>query len=138
MEEPTAADRELLAAAEAALAEGYVEGRHDVAAAVRTGAGRIVTGLNLEASTNRAAVCAEAIAIGRAVCEGARGFDAIVAVWYPATGGAAQVCSPCGVCRELIADYAPEATVLVWDGTLQRSTLSELLPASWGWDGVRP
>lgn len=65
----------------------------------------------------RLAVCAEAVALGRAATEaGDTDVDTIVAVYHPAPGAvdqAVRVVAPCGMCRELIADYAPGARVLV-------------------------
>ena len=63
------------------------------------------------------AVCAEAVALGRAATEaGDTDVDTIVAVYHPAPDAAdraVRVVAPCGMCRELIADYAPAARVLV-------------------------
>lgn len=72
----------------------------------------------------RIAVCAEAIAIGIAATAGDTEIEMIVAV---NRGG--QVVSPCGMCRELIADYAPDAKVIVPAslGTML-VTINDLLP----------
>lgn len=128
----TAADEELIAAARTAIAHAYRRGWHQVGAALRTRSGRIITGVHLEANVGRIAICAEAIAIGRAIMEGEREFTTIVAVYHPPPDAADQtsrVVSPCGMCRELIADYAPECEVIYpgADGVV-KSAVAELLP----------
>ena len=73
--------------------------------------------MHLEATVGRIALCAEAVALGRAATEaGDTEVDTIVAVYHPGPDAAdqtARVVAPCGMCRELIADYAPNARVLV-------------------------
>ncbi len=56
----------------------------------------------------RVAVCAEAIAVGMAAAAGNTDISLIVAV-----NRAGEVFAPCGICRELISDYAPDAAVIV-------------------------
>jgi len=78
-------------------------------------------------------VCAEAVAIGRALTEhGDKGIETIVAVRHPKPGepGALAVVSPCGTCRELIHDYDAKARVIVPDGAKGPTvtTIGELLP----------
>jgi cytidine deaminase len=101
-------DRELIAAARQIIRERYKPDWHRVGAALRTRSGKVYAAVHLEAYVGRIAVCAEAIAIGMAVSAGERGIERIVAVRH--TG---NVVSPCGMCRELISDYAPEALVIV-------------------------
>jgi len=64
--------------------------------------------VHLEASIGRIAVCAEAIALGMAAAEGGSDVEMIVAV-----NKAGEVMPPCGMCRELVSGYAPEALVIV-------------------------
>ena len=114
------ADRELIAAATAAIRERYRDDWQEVGAALRTRSGKIFTGVNLDAYLGRMAVCAEAVALGRAFVElGDAGIDTIVAVRHPAPAEKDQsiaVVSPCGACRELIFDYDRNARVIVPDG----------------------
>jgi cytidine deaminase len=106
-------DRELIEAAARAIGSRFKPNWHVVGAALRTRTGEIVTGIHLEASVGRIAVCAEAIALGRAATElGSTEIDTIVAV-YHAVDGAIRVVAPCGMCRELISDYAPDARVII-------------------------
>ena len=81
-------DQELIAAATEAIKQRYRNDWQEVGAALRTRDGRIVTGVNLDAYLGRMAVCAEAVAIGRAIAEaGDQGIETIVAVRHPTPGG---------------------------------------------------
>jgi cytidine deaminase len=126
-------DRELIAAARAAIRERYRDEWQEVGAALRTRDGRIITGVNIDAYLGRMAVCAEAVAIGRAITEaGDQGIETIVAVRHPKPLEADQtiaVVSPCGSCREIICDYDANARVIVPNGDEPAvATIGELLP----------
>ncbi|NOJ46880.1 cytidine deaminase [Bradyrhizobium archetypum] len=126
-------DKELIAAAIDAIRPRYRNKWQEVGAAMRTRDGRIVTGVNIDAYIGRIAVCAEAIAIGRAITEtGDRGIETIVAVRHPKPDepGNIAVVSPCGICRELIHDYDAKARVIVPDNGREPQvvTIGELLP----------
>ena len=100
---------------------------------MRTRSGKIFTGVNLDAYLGRMAVCAEAVALGRAIVDlGDAGIDTIVAVRHPPPGDKDQtikVVSPCGACRELIFDYDPKARVIVPNGKSPAVVpIAELLP----------
>ena len=116
-EKLTAKDEALIAAARAAIKERYRNEWQEVGAALRTRDGRIITGVNIDAYLGRMAVCAEAVAIGRAITEaGDQGIETIVAVRHPEPADKDQtivVVSPCGSCRELIWDYDRNARVIV-------------------------
>lgn len=137
MDPLTADDLALVAAAERAITERYRPEWHVVGAALRTRAGRVFTGVHLEAYVGRIAVCAEAVALGRAATEaGDTDVHTIVAVIHPAPHAPDQrvrVVAPCGMCRELIADYAPAARVLVPDdrGEPTVRSVAELLPGKY-------
>ncbi|HEY2530358.1 MAG TPA: cytidine deaminase [Xanthobacteraceae bacterium] len=126
-------DQELIAAATAAIKERYRFDWQEVGAALRTRSGEIFTGVNLDAYLGRMAVCAEAVALGRAVVNlGDAGIDTIVAVRHPPPeqkNQAIAVVSPCGACRELIYDYDRNARVIVPDGGSPTVVaIAELLP----------
>ena len=126
-------DRELIAAATAAIKARYRDDWQEVGAALRTRSGRIFTGVNLDAYLGRMAVCAEAVALGRALVDvGDDGIATIVAVRHPPPEQADQtiaVVSPCGACRELIFDYDPQARVIVPSRTSAAVVpIGELLP----------
>jgi len=123
-------ERELVGAAVELLRERAAVGRHEVAAALRTKAGAVHRGLHVESSIGRASICAEGAAIAAAAAAGDTEIETIVAVLD--TGDDWRVVTPCGLCRELISDYAPEATVIDYDAAraqpVRAVPVSELLP----------
>jgi len=129
----TAKDEALIAAARKAISARYRNEWQEVGAALRTRDGRIITGVNIDAYLGRMAVCAEAVAIGRAITEaGDQGIETIVAVRHPKPDEPDQtiaVVSPCGSCREIIHDYDARARVIVPNGDEPSiATIAELLP----------
>jgi cytidine deaminase len=111
-----AADEALIAAARAVMLCHYRPFWHTVAAALRSRDGRIWTGVHLGATVGRLQVCAEAVALGRAVLEGDGTITTAVAVRHPKPDEEDReiaVVSPCGACREMITDYAPDAFIIV-------------------------
>ncbi len=100
---------------------------YTVGAAVLSEDGTIFDGCNIENATYPATVCAERVAIFKAVSEGRRQLQAIALVTE--NGG-----SPCGICRQVMREFAPELVVLIADSTgdYRRTTLAELLPDSFG------
>ncbi|NOZ27386.1 MAG: cytidine deaminase [Chloroflexi bacterium] len=94
-----------------------------VGAAVRTRSGRIFTGCNIENASFGATVCAERVALWKAVSEGERDFDALAVVTL--NGG-----SPCGLCRQVMAEFAPEMRIIIADlqGNFRETTVEDLLP----------
>jgi cytidine deaminase len=119
------ADQALVHEATEAIRARYRYGRHTVGVAMRGGSGRIYAAVNLDATVGRAAVCAEAVALGAAVMAGEEAVEAVVAVRQHRPGerhggeGHADeaprvsIVSPCGLCRELLLDHAPEAMVIM-------------------------
>src|SRR5512136_3286022 len=81
-----------------------------VGAALLTRSGQIVTGANVESASYGLTCCAERVALFNALTAGQRDFLA-VAVVARAPGGP----MPCGACRQLLAEYAPDAAVWVAD-----------------------
>jgi cytidine deaminase len=128
----SAADRELIAAARQVITDRYKENRHHIGAAVRTKSGRIYTGIHLDTYVGRASVCAEAIAVGQAMTAGDTDIETIVSVRHPRpreTYREIQIVSPCGICREMLADFAPSCMVLIPDnGSAARMPIRELIP----------
>ena len=123
----TPEDRELLRTAREALRAGFSKRRHGVAAAVRTGSGAVYVGLNVDGIHGP---CAEHVAIGAAMTAGDRQLVSMVAV--AKRGRTYPVLSPCGNCRQLLLDYAPDASVIARypDGRVVRLTVEESLPAA--------
>lgn len=123
------ADLELVDAATKALLRHYKPFWHTVAAAIRSSDGRIWTGIHLGASVGRLSVCAEAVALGRAILEGDGTVESAVAVRHPKPDEADQtvaIVSPCGACREMFADHAPEARIIL--PGLRAEPVGALLP----------
>jgi len=127
-----AGDRELIETAVDLITARYVENRHHIAAAVRGKSGNIYTGLHLDTYVGRASVCAEAVAVGQAMAAGEAGIEAIVSVRHPRPREQhrePQIVSPCGVCREMLNDFAPGAAVLLDGGSgPHRLPVEKLLP----------
>ena len=97
---------------------------YSVGAALRTKAGHVYTGVNIENAAYPTGICAERVAVFKAVSEGDRDFEAIAVVTD--NGG-----SPCGSCRQVLAEFGLETLVLVADSTgklRQTLTVGELLP----------
>lgn len=112
----------------AVLQENYHPLKHSVGTAVLCASGSIYTGVNLESSGH--GVCAEPIALGAAISSGEREFRAIIAVAKRETDFI--VLSPCGNCRQMLLDYAPEADVICADaGNLICAKAKELLPGAY-------
>lgn len=100
---------------------------YKVGAALLTTTGKIYQGCNIESASYTPSNCAERTAIFKAVSEGNREFTAIAVV--TANGGA-----PCGVCRQVMREFAPNLTIIIGDiqGNYQILTLPDLLPHSFG------
>ncbi|MFN8450158.1 MAG: cytidine deaminase [Anaerolineae bacterium] len=99
-----------------------------VGAALRTKGGTVYTGCNVENAAYPVTICAERVALVKAVSEGERQFDAIAVV--TPNGGA-----PCGMCRQMLYEFAPDLRVILarTDGTVvYDGVLSDLLPSGFG------
>jgi cytidine deaminase len=96
-----------------------------VGAAIEAVDGTIVAGCNIESASFGLTVCAERIALFRALFEGNRGFKRIAVV----TDTPAPT-PPCGACRQLLWEFAPDAEVILANlaGTVVRYTVRELIP----------
>lgn len=94
-----------------------------VGAAVRTAGGHVYAGCNIENAAYGLTVCAERVAVFCAVAAGERAFDALALVTENGS-------TPCGSCRQVMAEFARELPILVADasGRLRMTSLSELLP----------
>ena len=105
--------------------------RFPVGAALLATDGRVFTGCNVENASYGLANCAERVAIGKAVSEGAREFTAI-AVIGPEN---AQPCAPCGACRQVLYEFGPDLPVVfpsVDASGYQVQPMGELLPGAFG------
>jgi cytidine deaminase len=127
-------DRSLIAAAASAAELAYCPySRYPVGAALETDDGAVFTGCNIENAAYPACICAERVALVKAVSEGKRRFKRIAVVTR--TGGA-----PCGVCRQMLYEFAPDLRVLIADGAgslVFEGALSDLLPLGFGGEHLR-
>ncbi|MDO9131301.1 MAG: cytidine deaminase [Anaerolineales bacterium] len=102
--------------------------KYQVGAALRTSAGRLYTGCNVENAAYPQCMCAERVAIFKAVSEGETQFD-VIAIVTP-NGG-----SPCGGCRQVLAEFGLDTIVLIADGEgqlLSELPIGDLLPGAFG------
>ena len=100
-----------------------------VGAALLTKGGKIYTGCNIENAAYSAANCAERTAIFKAVSEGERDFEAI-AIVGGMEGETSEFCAPCGVCRQVIAEFCKKdfKIILGNEKNYKVFTLDEILP----------
>jgi cytidine deaminase len=97
---------------------------YPVGAALRTRTGKLYTGVNVENAAYPQTMCAERVAIFKAVSDGEKEFEVISVVTN--NGG-----SPCGGCRQVMAEFGLETVVLLADGDghlVKETTVRELLP----------
>jgi cytidine deaminase len=132
---PRAAD-ELLRAARAAAELAYApySGVH-VGAALLGRDGVVYSGCNVENASFGLTICAERSAALRAVSSGERRFVALaIATNRP------HAVMPCGACRQVLAEFAPDLEVIVQgtEGAPERTTLTELLPRAFGAGDLGP
>ena len=117
----------LVRQAQAARGRAYVPYSHyPVGAALLTTTGRIYEGANIENAAYPVTICAERVAVFKAVSEGEREFIAVAVV--TANGG-----SPCGSCRQVLAEFGLDTVVLIADKGGQivlETTVRELLPGA--------
>ena len=95
-----------------------------VGSSLRTKSGRTFTGVNVENAAYPQTMCAERVAIFKAVSEGEKEFEVITVVTD--NGG-----SPCGGCRQVMSEFGLDTIVLLADGSgriLKETTVRELLP----------
>lgn len=102
--------------------------KYPVGAALLTTSGRIYDGVNVENAAYPTSMCAERVAVFKAVSQGERQFTAIAVA--TSNGG-----TPCGACRQVLSEFGLETIVLIVDAEgaiLQETTVAELLPGAFG------
>ncbi len=108
--------------------------RFAVGAALLCTDGAVYGGCNIENASYGATVCAERTAVFKAVSEGHKDFAAIAITGGPSAASADNPCPPCGICRQVLAEFCDpdELSVILRDagGAPVSYTLSELLPLS--------
>ena len=123
-------DKDLVELAFTMLDKAYMPYSHfPVGAALEGADGSVHTGCNVENAAYGSCICAERTALVKAVSEGCRTFKRIAVV-----GNSADYCWPCGSCRQMLYEFAPDLEVLVAnrDHNFVKYTLRQLLPHGFG------
>lgn len=123
-------DHELVERAFTMLERAYVPYSHfPVGAALEGEDGSVYTGCNVENAAFGSCICAERTALVKAVSEGCKSFRRLAVV-----GNSTDYCWPCGSCRQMLYEFAPELEVLVAkkDHSFVKYRLRELLPQGFG------
>lgn len=96
-----------------------------VGAAVKTAGGKVYTGCNVESASYGLTVCAERVAIWKALSEGERQFTELAIV-----ADTGSLTPPCGTCRQIIHEFCKNATIVLANlrGDTQTCNINELLP----------
>ncbi|NTV47616.1 MAG: cytidine deaminase [Chlorobiales bacterium] len=100
-----------------------------VGAAIKATSGEVYTGHNIESPTFSLTICAERVALYKALSEGAREFDAIAIA-----SSSDDFCPPCGECRQALSDFAGDIDVVLVNkkGDTKKFKLEKLLPNAFG------
>ena len=128
-------DRELVDLAFAMLERAYAPySGFPVGAALECADGTVYTGCNVENAAYGSSICAERTALVKAVSEGHRDDFTRLAV----VGNSTEPCWPCGACRQMLYEFAPDLTLLVArkDHSFVKLTLGELMPHGFGPKGM--
>lgn len=118
--------KKLIKEAEKARKRAYTPySKFKVGAAILTSDGKIFTGCNIENASFGLTVCAERVAILKAISEGSSEFEAIVIV-----GNTNRYCSPCGACRQVIYEFGEDIKIIMSNlkGDIKIKKMRELLP----------
>ena len=124
-------DKQLVAKAFEMLERSYVPySNFPVGAALLCTDGTVFTGCNVENAAYGSTICAERTALLKAVSEGHKDDWQAIAI----AGRGEDYCWPCGSCRQMLYEFAPDLKVLVarGDGAFVTTTLSELMPHGFG------
>lgn len=118
--------KELIDAAKAARELAYAPySGFKVGAALLTESGRLFTGCNVESASLGLSMCAERVAIFKAVSEGEEHLESIAIVCSDP-----EKCTPCGACRQLISEFGPDADVITEnkEGGIDVTNIRDILP----------
>lgn len=119
------------------LAESALDARHwayapyseyAVGAALLTSSGKVYDGVNIENAAYPTSICAERVAVFKAVSEGEKKFHAIAIA--TSNGG-----TPCGACRQVLSEFGSDTKVLIVNGEgniIQETSVADLLPGAFG------
>ena len=124
-------DRQLVQIAFSMLERSYVPySNFPVGAALLCGDGTVFTGCNVENAAYGSTICAERTALLKAVSEGHKDDWQAIAI----AGRGEDYCWPCGSCRQMLYEFAPDLKILVarGDGAFMETSLAELMPHGFG------
>jgi len=122
--------KKLINEAEKARKRAYTPySKFKVGAAVLSVDGKIFTGCNIENASFGLAVCAERVAIFKAISEGSTKFKGIAVI-----GNTDKPCSPCGACRQVISEFGEDILLIMANlkGDVKIKKIKELLPEAFG------
>jgi cytidine deaminase len=125
----------LVAAAAEARRWAYAPySNYAVGAAVLAASGRVYDGVNIENAAYPTGMCAERVALFKAISQGEREFTAIAVVTD--NGG-----SPCGACRQVLSEFGLDTAVYIAEASgkvVMETTVGDLLPGSFGPESLKP
>ena len=129
-------NEQLIIEAKKAREHAYVPySKFQVGAALLTKDGKLYHGCNIENAAYGPTNCAERTAFFKAVYDGEREFEKIAVVGGPQGDEADVLCAPCGVCRQVMAEFCQDSFRILLgrsDGAVREFTLKELLPMRFG------
>ncbi len=123
-------DEKLVEMAREAREKAYAPySKYHVGAALLCDDGSVYTGCNIESASYPCGICAERNAMSTAINDGKYSFKAIAVI-----GSGKETCTPCGMCRQFMYEFAPTLRVLCCDcdGKIQEHALNELLSCGFG------
>jgi len=102
-----------------------------VGAVLETKSGKLYTGCNIEVSSYGLTICAERVAMFKALSEGESEFTRLVV-----TANTRELCPPCGACRQVLLEYAPDLKLILLNsqGKTKETTIAALLPEAFNKD----
>lgn len=120
----------LIQEAEKARKKAYTPySKFKVGAAILCDDGKIFSGCNIENASFGLTLCAERVAIFKAISEGSTKFKAIAVI-----GNTNKPCSPCGACRQVISEFGEDIPLIMTNlkGEVRIKKIKELLPEAFG------
>jgi cytidine deaminase len=133
-------DRELINLAFKASKNAYAPySKYKVGAALECSGGEVFLGCNVENAAYGSTICAERVAVGKAVSEGKRDFLRIAVAAESDDNANSDYAMPCGACRQFLNEFAPEMEVLAarFDGRYVSYRLNELLPKAFSPENLK-
>jgi cytidine deaminase len=103
--------------------------KYQVGAALLTKSGRIYSGCNIENASYGATICAERVAVVKAVSEGETAFEALVVA-----GDGKEPVAPCGICRQFLSEFGLDLVLILinLEGKRFETSLNQYLPGAFG------